>query len=59
MTIAVITKGTVLQQMTQDPVSREGLRRADQDPVKQALIVLYDHLAAIFRAPQSTPEGER
>ena len=56
--IGVFIQGTFLQQLAQDPGLRAAYRRHESANC-QEIIVLYDHLAAIFRAPQSTPEGER
>ena len=56
--IGVFIQGTFLQQLAQDPGLRAAYRRHESANCRE-IIVLYDHLAAIFRAPQSTPEGER
>ena len=58
--IGFVIQGTILQRMAQNPDLRAAYRLDESDrSISQAHIVLYDHLAAIFRAPQSTPEGER
>ena len=48
--LGVIIQHTTLQQMAQDPALRSFYREAD-DALSQDIVVLYDHLAAIFRAP--------
>jgi hypothetical protein len=48
--LGVIIKHITLQQMAQDPALRSFHREAD-DALSQDIVVLYDHLAAIFRAP--------
>eukprot|EP01046_Picozoa_sp_COSAG06_P074157 COSAG06_NODE_22539_length_720_cov_1.046699_1_plen_98_part_00 len=48
--LGVIIKHMTLQQMAQDPALRSFHREAD-DALSQDIVVLYDHLAAIFRAP--------
>ena len=48
--LGVIIQHITLQQMAQDPALRSLHRKAD-DALSQDIVVLYDHLAAIFRAP--------
>ena len=48
--LGVIIQHMTLQQMAQDPALRSLHRKAD-DALSQDIVVLYDHLAAIFRAP--------
>ena len=48
--LGVIIQHMTLQLMAQDPALRSLHRKAD-DALSQDIVVLYDHLAAIFRAP--------
>ena len=48
--LGVIIQHMTLQQMAQDPALCSFYREAD-DALSQDIVVLYDHLAAIFRGP--------
>jgi hypothetical protein len=46
----IIRTGQILQKMAQDPVYRQAYQE-DTDTVAQEVVIVYNHLAAIFRAP--------
>jgi hypothetical protein len=46
----IIRTTQILQKMVQDPVYRQACQ-GDIDTVAQEVVIVYNHLAAIFRAP--------